>query len=207
MALHPQALTWYNKLNYYRTKMATYVWIDEDGEGVKCITRTLNRLDLATPISVSLDGSGHLEKLSNPRSNHISLKPVATYDDPFTRNKLHASNILVMCETINSDGTPTETNHRDSCLKVMKRCKKDERPSFSIEQEYFLTNSAGHPLGWPEKGFLEPHSSYCSVGFGCNGRTVMETHYQVCLSVGINLSGANAGAMPAQVTIYLLTYL
>lgn len=61
------------------------------------------------------------------------LHPVAIYKDPFRRE----NNILVLCDTYQFDGTPTETNNRQACLKVVDRCLKDE-PWFGIEQVIFL---------------------------------------------------------------------
>ena len=111
-----------------------------------------------------------------------------------------------MCETLNPDDTPTDTNHRDSCVKVMERCK-DEKPWFGIEQEYVLMNIDRHPFGWPKNGFPGPEGPYyCSVGIDrCYGRAVMEAgHYKACLYAGIKIAGSNKEVMPAQVAVFVI---
>lgn len=59
------------------------------------------------------------------------LHPVAIYRDPFRRG----NHILVLCETYRFDGTPTESNRRQSCMEAVKGCE-NEKPWFGIEQVY-----------------------------------------------------------------------
>ena len=201
MALNQNLLARYNGLDQHGKVMATYVWIDGTGEGVRGKTKTLNE----APASVddlpiwNFDGSSTGQ--SEGHDSDIYLKPVTIYKDPFTRS----GNILVMCETLNPDGSPAATNHRDSCYKVMERCKT-EHPWFGIEQEYVLTDIDGHPLGWPKNGFPGPQGPYyCSVGIDrCYGRPIMEAHYKACLYAGIKIAGSNAEVMPSQVILYFI---
>jgi glutamine synthetase len=64
-------------------------------------------------------------------NSDVYLYPVTIYKDPFRRG----NNILVLCDRF--DGTPTESNKRNSCLETVNKCK-DQEPWFGIEQEYTL---------------------------------------------------------------------
>ena len=200
MALNQVLLARYYDLDQHDKIMATYVWIDGSGEGVRGKTRTLNKPPASADDLPIWNFDGSSTGQSEGHSSDIYLKPVAIYKDPFTRS----GNVLVMCETLNPDGSPADTNNRDSCFKVMQRAK-DEKPWFGIEQEYVLTNVDGHPFGWPKNGYPGPQGPYyCSVGIDrCFGRAVMEAHYKACLYAGVKIAGSNAEVMPAQVIISL----
>ena len=117
------------------------------------------------------------------------------FPDPFR----HEPNVLVMCETWMSDGTPNAYNFRHDAAVVMEAHKEHEF-WFGLEQEYTLLNPDGWPYGWPKNGFPAPQGPYyCGVGTGkvmC--RDIVEAHYKACLYAGIQISGTNAEVMPAQ---------
>ena len=83
IALDSIVLERYLSLDQGEVCLATYIWVDGTGEGVRGKTKTLEKL----PKSV----------VDIPEWNFdgIYLKPVAFYRDPFLRS----NNILVMCET------------------------------------------------------------------------------------------------------------
>ena len=82
------------------------------------------------------------------------LEPVAIFPDPAREN-----GALVMCEVLNPDGTPHESNSRAVI-------PYDPDTWFGFEQEYFLYEE-GAPLGFPTGGgFPAPQGEYYTgVGY------------------------------------------
>ncbi|CAG8447751.1 7042_t:CDS:2 [Acaulospora colombiana] len=171
---------------------AEYIWIDGDS-GLRSKTTTLDSKpnDISELKEWNFDGSSTNQ--APGENSDIYLRPIATFRDPFRKG----DNILVLCETFNSDGTPNRTNYRHACAKIMET-HADEKPWFGIEQEYTLFDQDGHVLGWPKGGFPGPQGPYyCSVGANVSfGRDVVEAHYRACLYAGVNISGINAEVMP-----------
>jgi glutamine synthetase len=141
----------------------------------------------------NFDGSSTGQAPGN--NSDVYLRPKAFYPDPI---RLHG-NILVMCETWMSDGTPNAYNYRHDADVIMAAYKSEEY-WFGLEQEYSLLGADGWPYGWPKSGFPGPQGPYyCAVGTGrvmC--RDIVEAHYKACLYAGIQISGTNAEVMPAQ---------
>jgi glutamine synthetase len=117
------------------------------------------------------------------------------YPDPFRLG----DNILVMCETYMSDGSPNKYNFRHDAAMIMEK-HEEHGFWFGLEQEYTLLDAQGWPYGWPKNGFPAPQGPYyCGVGTGkvfC--RDIVEAHYKACMYADINISGTNAEVMPAQ---------
>ncbi|CRK86464.1 CLUMA_CG000074, isoform A [Clunio marinus] len=175
--------------------IATYIWIDGTGEGLRCKDRTLNFIP-KSPKELPVwnyDGSSTYQALGE--NSDVYLHPVAIYRDPFRRG----NHILVMCETYKYDGTPLATNHRMACNEVAQKVASEE-PWFGIEQEYTLLDINGHPLGWPKNGFPAPQGPYyCGVGADkVIARDIVDAHYRACLYSGVKICGTNAEVMPAQ---------
>lgn len=122
------------------------------------------------------------------------LKPVFYIKDPVRGGE----NILVICEVMNPDGVPHESNTRARLREVAEKYK-DREPWFGIEQEYTFLDG-NKPLGWPHHGFPAPQGGYyCGVGYDeVYGRPIVEDHMRACLRVGLKISGINAEVMPAQ---------
>ncbi len=123
-------------------------------------------------------------------SSDCLLRPVACYPDPDRKDAF-----LVMCEVLNPDSTPHESN---------ARCLIDDDDNdfwFGFEQEYVLWDpETNKPLGFPKGGFPLPQGPYyCSVGTGkAVGRPLIEEHLNLCLAAGINIEGINAEVMMGQ---------
>jgi glutamine synthetase len=123
-------------------------------------------------------------------SSDCLLKPVFICPDPQRK-----SGYLVMCEVLNSDGTPHESNGRAMIDD------DDNDFWFGFEQEYFLWDTTYQkPVGFPSGGFPGPQGPYyCSVG-AANAfrRDIVEEHMDACLDAGINFEGINAEVAAGQ---------
>ncbi|CAG9585105.1 unnamed protein product [Danaus chrysippus] len=123
--------------------------------------------DLAQVPKWSFDGSSTGQAKTEKNSDTL-LIPSAVYRDPFRK----APHIVVLCETYYGDGTPTPTNYRANCAKVLSNlCDQD--PWFGIEQEYTMFDTDLWPLGWPKcRGFptIKSKFSYCGTGEHVAGR-------------------------------------
>jgi Glutamine synthetase len=123
-------------------------------------------------------------------SSDCLLKPVYIAPDPQRKNAY-----LVMCEVLNADGTPHETNGR-------AHIDDDDNDFwFGFEQEYFLWDpSTSKPLGFPSNGYPRPQGPYyCSVGaYNAFGREIVEEHLDACLEAGLNVEGINAEVAAGQ---------
>lgn len=174
--------------------IAEYIWVDANN-GVRSKSKTLTKK--VTSVSElpewNFDGSSTAQ--AETENSDVYLRPVAFYPDPFRLG----DNILVMCETYMSDGSPNKFNYRHDAAIVMEAHSKEEF-WFGLEQEYTLLDFSGWPYGWPKGGYPAPQGPYyCGVGTGkvfC--RDIVEAHYKACLYAGIKISGTNAEVMPAQ---------
>ncbi|XP_032514180.2 glutamine synthetase 1, mitochondrial-like [Danaus plexippus] len=173
--------------------LATYVWIDGSGINLRSKDRVLSKLpcDLEQVPNWSFDGSSTGQ--AKTENSDTLLIPSAIYRDPFRK----APHIVVLCETYYGDGTPTPTNYRANCAKVLSNlCDQD--PWFGIEQEYTMFDTDLWPLGWPKcRGFptIKSKFSYCGTGEYVAGREIAEVHTRACIYSGIDYGGSNAEVM------------
>ncbi|XP_073680665.1 glutamine synthetase-like isoform X1 [Garra rufa] len=173
----------------------TYVWIAYCGVDLSYKTRTMDSEPKTIADIPEWDISGQTESTST----EMLLIPVCMFKDPFL---LHP-NKLVLCEVLKHTREPAvyflESNHRNSCNKIMEKVK-ELHPWFGMEQEYTLLGVDGHPFGWPTHGLPKPQGQYyrCVGADRAFGRDIMECHYKACLYAGIKISGTNPEVMPSQ---------
>ena len=131
----------------------------------------------------NFDGSSTNQAPGN--ASECLLKPVRVYqweDDHY----------FVLCEVLNTDGSPHETNTRHG-LKQMEQADLENAYWWGFEQEYFMTRNY-KIAGFPESGYPPPQGYYyCGVGAGqVVGRHLSINHLNICLDMGIELTGTNA---------------
>lgn len=176
-----------------------YLWIDLDGN-----LRSKIKVNIGYPIlhayncpDWNFDGSSTGQSLTGEVSD-VFLQPVRIYKNPLFN---HPHSIIVLCECVNKDMTPHETNNRTKCVETSKQYS-DYDCLFGIEQEYTIMQRNGLPYKWlniTEPGLGDQGPYYCSVGGDRTfGREIADEHLVCCLQAGINICGTNAEVMPSQ---------
>ena len=169
-----------------------YIWLDgsQPTQGLRAKTKIVKDFSgkLEDCPMWSFDGSSTQQATGD--ASDCLLRPVAIYTDPARINAY-----VVMCDVLNADGTPHETNGRATIED------DDNDFWFGFEQEYFLWDpETDLPLGFPEGGFPAPQGPYyCSVGANnAYGREIVEEHLDICLEAGLNVEGINGEVAAGQ---------
>ncbi len=171
---------------------AEYIWIDgaKPTAKLRCKTKVIPTGE--KPPEWGFDGSSTGQALGH--ASDCVLNPVFSCPDPIRGG----DDILVLCEVLNTDGTPHVSNTRHACAIAAEKYAGHEM-IYGIEQEYTFFDGI-KPLGWPDNGFPAPQFGYyCGVGSDeVFGRDVVEEHLEACINAGLDISGINAEVMPAQ---------
>ena len=174
-----------------KTKLE-YIWLDgyKPTQSLRSKTKIANNFSgkLSDCPQWCFDGSS--TRQAEGRSSDCLLEPVAIFPDPARVNAY-----LVMCEVLNPDGTPHESNGRAMIQD------DDDDFWFGFEQEYFLWDTETNlPPGFPIGGYPSPQGPYyCSVGArNAHCRDLVEEHLDLCLEAGLNVEGINAEVAAGQ---------
>ena len=170
-----------------------YIWLDgyKPTQSLRSKTKIVSKFGgkVSDAPVWSFDGSS--TEQAEGGSSDCLLKPVFVVPDPQRKG----DGYLVMCEVLNADGTPHESNGRATIDD------DDNDFWFGFEQEYVIADpSTGKPVGFPTAGYPSPQGPYyCSVGAGkAVGREIVEDHLEACLEAGLNVEGINAEVMMGQ---------
>lgn len=170
-----------------------YIWLDGYKPTQSLRSKTMVRNNFGGTLEECpnwvFDGSSTEQAEGN--ASDCILVPVFICPDPDRQN-----GFLVMCEVMNADGTPHESNGRATIGEG-----DDEDFWFGFEQEYFLWDpSTNSPPGFPVGGYPRPQGPYyCSVGAdNAHGRDIVEEHLDLCLEAGLNVEGINAEVAAGQ---------
>ena len=136
----------------------------------------------------SFDGSS--TKQAEGNFSDCILKPIKLVCDPTRQPSWNT--YIALCEVLNPDGTPHESNYRS-------KIKNNETNWYGFEQEYTLIKD-GRPVGFPKDGYPKPQGEYyCGVGAGTvSGRELVEKHLNWCLEAGLGITGINAEVLLGQ---------
>ena len=183
-----------------------YIWIDGSKPTPQLRSKT-KILSVEEGIPVwGFDGSSTNQ--AEGSNSDCVLNPVFVCCDPI-RGYPHE---LALCEVLNTDMTPHDSNTRAALAKVYEKHISQD-VWFGMEQEYtFMHPQFGTALGFARAQnnykdtlglgrheILPQGPYYCSVGSGLAiGRDIAEEHLDACLEAGLTLSGINAEVMPGQ---------
>jgi glutamine synthetase len=169
-----------------------YIWIGGKSE-IRSKTRIINKF---IPFGIShvpewnYDGSSTWQADCNS-DTEIILKPCAIYRDP-TRKINNVVCYLVLCDTYDTSGNPTSTNHRYFANKFFQIGKEDQ-PWFGLEQEYFIILPDNTKYIENEIGL-----HYCGVVDNYIERIIAEQHMKLCIEANILISGINSEVAQCQ---------
>jgi glutamine synthetase len=195
-------------MNEVTTLKLEYVWIGLNGfQGESWTMRSKLKVHQLTTEDVAKLAAGDISVLphwtfdgsstgqATGDNSDCILAPVRAVTDT-VRND--GRSVIVLCEVLNSDGTPHSTNHRHLLIEN-EIVNKDLEAAFGLEQEYSIMKN-GRPLGFPEGGYPQPQGPYyCSAGGDrCFGRNIAEEHVDACINAGIHITGTNVEVKPGQ---------
>jgi glutamine synthetase len=169
---------------------AEYIWLDSDDE-LRSKTKIVKfPLEINELPIWNYDGSSTGQATSS--DSEVYIKPQAIFPDPLRKN----NNILVMCDTYNSDTiTPHKDNIRILAETIFKkntsRSSNFANPLFGIEQEYFLIDPKS-------KNVLKNNKHYCGINNNSVFREIIEKHLQACLYANISITGINSEVATGQ---------
>jgi glutamine synthetase len=166
-----------------------YVWLD--GYKPEPNLRSKVKIVNADTIGASIDSfpmwnfDGSSTNQANTGNSDRLLKPVRWYmSDQYP---LEDNTVYVLCEVLNPDGTPHESNKRSGIGTGF------EDLWFGFEQEYFIREEVnGNILGHKRNILKGQGEYYCGVGHNVVGRKFVDEHLNMCLNYGINITGINA---------------
>jgi glutamine synthetase len=197
-----------------------YIWLDgNEPQNLRSKTKIVESDGLDNNIELypmwSFDGSStNQAKAGRGENTDCLLKPIFVVRDPL---RSVYDDKLVLCEVLNPDGTPHISNKRRKLTETLvefninENVDKKDSHWFGWEQEYTLTHKpkspfsdgVGLPLGFTTDNPAEmprPQGDYyCGIGADTViGREIVENHMNMCLEIGLDISGINAEVLLGQ---------
>jgi len=183
---------------------AEYIWIDgtEPVQKLRSKSKVVEvkegKWEEKLPVIKEWNFDGSSTNQAEGGDSERILKPVRTVTDP-----LRDDSYLVLCEVMNPDGTPHESNMRAKLRSALEQGGEELGTLWGFEQEYCLMdNYTDEIMGWPDNSKFYPKPQgefYCGVG--CDevvGRDVIHAHAKACVDAGLLFYGHNAEVMLGQ---------
>ena len=123
-----------------KTKYMDLDIIEVDSEGKPSLKKPETVLRLIP--EWSFDGSS--TKQADGECSDLVLRPVRIVRNPIEQYKINS--FIVLCEVVNPDGTPHESNSRYNLIRTISETNQ-KHMMFGIEQDYTLMKRKGTPLG------------------------------------------------------------
>lgn len=197
-----------------------YIWLDgNQPQQLRSKTKISKEIEGFNPQNFpiwSFDGSSTNQMEAGVGKNtDCLLKPVFVTNDPLRGD----GSKLVLCSVLNPDGTPHKSNNRHKLVSKVEELgltnlSFEESPWFGWEQEYTLTHKPirpfgegiGIPLGFSpdviDSAGKTPRPQgdyYCGIGADTvTGREIVEEHMNMCMEIGLEISGINAEVLLGQ---------
>jgi glutamine synthetase len=181
-------------------KIGEYIWMDGTEPTPRMRSKSRVVLEEMWP-DWNFDGSSTNQ--APGEDSDVKLRPVKAVIDPMSTLP-GFSKYLVLCECLDHDGNPIESNTRAPLSKIMTQEFREKfGPWVGFEQEYvILDQKTDRPLGFPAgmRHFPGPQGPYyCGVdGDACFGRDLVESHFWQCLKASLRIYGTNAEVMTGQ---------
>tara|TARA_Y100000034_G_scaffold102792_1_gene127889 strand:+ start:76 stop:1551 length:1476 start_codon:yes stop_codon:yes gene_type:complete len=183
-----------------------YFWLD--GNGTKNIRSKVRYIKMRPnqrlqPQSIpewGFDGSSTNQ--AETENSDCVLKPVRVWKNNFESRQIPS--YYVLCEVMNPDGTPHESNTRRKLMEAWTNPDSmEEQYMIGIEQEYTLVDpQTKKPLGWDkyENDTPPPQGEYyCGVGAEVNiSRNIAEAHANACILNDVKFEGYHPEVMLSQ---------
>ena len=162
------------------SKILEYIWLDGEG-GIRCKTRVVDD-SCKIPPRWRFDG-GSTEQ-GDVENSDCTLDPVRVYYD--------GSDYIVLCEALDSKGSPLLSNTR---ADLRYESDKDDNDIWvGVEQEFTIKTTSNGPFD--PNNCVYPGNGYCrSYSVAEN---IIIRHMKVCLGYGIQYAGFNSEVTQGQ---------
>ena len=177
-----------------------YVWIGGYKE-LRSKTRVIERDNINSIEDIpkwNYDGSS--TKQADGHDSEVIIRPIGLYNHYNNSDRYR----IVLCDTWLPNGNPHSTNTRKIALDILEK-ESQNKPLFGIEQEFFVLDSNGNPIGFNDK--IPQGQFYCGVGHSnAIGKRFLDDVLERCIDSGVEVTGSNLEVCAGQMEIQVCNY-